>query len=189
MEPTYLYEKRVLKLLQWKTPQRRWRLKSPTHTMFLDDYEKVFPDARFVQTHRDVSKVLPSVCDLYFTMLQVGNPSIDPVYVGELNMGQWAVALERCLTFRSDPVRDAKFFDIGFTSFQSDPIAELKRLYQWLGDELAPEVVDSMLTWRSSNPKDKYGRHSYDADQFGLTDEALNRRFGAYRDRFASLLG
>jgi hypothetical protein len=189
MEPTYLYERRVLKLLQWKTPQRRWRVKSPTHTMFLDDYEKVFPDARFVQTHRDVSKVLPSVCDLYFTMLQVGNPGIDPVYVGELNMDQWGVALERCLTFRSDPVRDAKFFDIGFSSFQSDPIAELKQLYQWLGDELAPEVVDSMLTWRSANPKDKYGTHSYDADEFGLTDEALNRRFGAYRDRFASLIG
>ena len=70
MEPTYRYEKRVLKLLQWKTPEKRWRLKSPTHTMFLEAYEKVFPEARFVQTHRDVSKVLPSVSDLYYSMLQ-----------------------------------------------------------------------------------------------------------------------
>ena len=78
MEPTYRYEKRVLKMLQWKTAEKVWRLKSPTHTLFLDDYTKVFPEARFVQTHRDVSKVLPSVCDLYFTLLEGGNPDIDP---------------------------------------------------------------------------------------------------------------
>ena len=44
MEPTYRYERRVLKLLQWKTPEKKWRLKSPTHTMFLDAYQKVFPE-------------------------------------------------------------------------------------------------------------------------------------------------
>ena len=99
--------KAVLKLLQWKTPEKVWRLKSPTHTLFLQDYEKVFPDARFVQTHRDVAKVLPSVSDLYYTLLEVGN-DVDPRDVGELNVTQWSVALQRMLAFRKDPVRDAE---------------------------------------------------------------------------------
>jgi hypothetical protein len=189
MEPTYRYEKRVLKLLQWKTPEKKWRLKSPTHTMFLEDYEKVFPAARFVQTHRDVSKVLPSVSDLYFTMLQPGNPEIDPRYVGELNMDQWGIALDRCLAFRQDPARDAKFFDVGFARFQSDPIAEIARLYAWLGDELTPATIDRMLAWRADNPKDKYGRHDYQGQDFGITDRGLEERFGAYRRRFAAFLG
>jgi hypothetical protein len=188
MEPTYRYEKRVLKMLQWKTPEKVWRLKSPTHTMFLEAYERVFPDARFVQTHRDVSKVLPSVSDLYFTMLRGGNPSIDPAYVGELNMEQWGIALDRCLAFRSDPARDAKFFDLGFTAFQADPITEIRKLYEWLGDELTDGTVDRMLAWRADNPADKYGRHTYDGADFGITDEALDARFGAYRERFAELL-
>ena len=189
MEPTYRYEKRVLKLLQWKTEQKRWRLKSPTHTMFLEAYEKVFPEARFVQTHRDVSKVLPSVSDLYFTMLQAGNPGIDPSYVGALNMEQWGIALDRCLAFRDDPERDAKFFDIGFTRFQADPIAQIRELYAWLGDELAEDAVDRMVAWRADHPKDKYGTHTYDAADFAITDAALQERFGPYRDRFAPLLG
>jgi hypothetical protein len=188
MEPTYRYERRVLKLLQWRTPQKVWRLKSPTHTMFLDAYARVFPDARFVQTHRDVSKVLPSVCDLYFTMLQMGNPGIDPVYVGELNMHQWGTALDRMLAFREDPAHDAKFLDIGFTAFQADPIAEIRRLYDWLGDELADETVDAMRAWRADNPKDKHGAHTYDGAQFGITESALAARFGAYRARFGALL-
>jgi Sulfotransferase family len=189
MEPTYRYEKRVLKLLQWKTPEKRWRVKSPTHTMFLDAYEKVFPRARFVQTHRDISKVIPSVSDLYYTMLQAGNPGIDPLYVGELNMEQWGLALDRCLAFRQDPARDAKFLDIGFTDFQADPIGEIRRLYGWLGDQLTADTVDRMQAWRDDNPKDKYGRHEYKGEDFGVTGEALDKRFGSYKQRFLSVLG
>ena len=189
MEPTYRYEKRVLKLLQWKTPEKRWRLKSPTHTMFLEAYEKVFPEARFVQTHRDVSSVLPSVSDLYYSMLQGGNPGIDPIDVGTLNMDQWGIALDRCLAFRADPTRDAKFFDMGFTDFQADPIAEIAKLYEWLGDELTSDTVEGMLAWRADNPKDKYGKHEYDGANFGITKAALHRRFAPYRSRFASFLG
>ena len=55
--------------------------KSPVNCLRPDLVHRVFPDARFVQTHRDVSKVLPSVADLYFTMLQMGSPTIDPMYV------------------------------------------------------------------------------------------------------------
>jgi hypothetical protein len=188
MEPTYRYEKRALKLLQWQTPEKRWRLKSPTHTLFLDAYEKVFPEARFVQTHRDVSRVLPSVSDLYYTLLQPGNPDTDPMYVGELNLQEWSLALERCLAFRQDPERDAKFLDIGFSEFQADPISEIRRLYDWLGDSLTPDTIERMEAWRADNPKDKYGKHLYNGADFGITDEALQTRFDAYRRRFAPFI-
>ena len=41
--PTYQYVKRVLKLLQWRCPPTRWRLKNPTHSLFIDALAKVFP--------------------------------------------------------------------------------------------------------------------------------------------------
>src|SRR5882724_8028081 len=34
--PTYRYVKRVLKLLQWRCPPKRWRLKNPAHILFID---------------------------------------------------------------------------------------------------------------------------------------------------------
>ena len=142
-----------------------------------------------MQTHRDVSRVLPSVSDLYYTMLQAGNPGTDPLYVGELNMHQWGLALDRCLTFREDPARDARFFDIGFTEFQADPISEIRKLYNWLRDDLDPRTIEGMMAWRADNPKDKYGKHEYSSADFGITDDALEKRFGAYRRRFAAYLG
>ena len=46
-----------------------------------------------------------------------------------------------------------------------------------------------MLAWRADNPKDKYGKHEYDGANFGITEDALHRRFAPYRSRFASFLG
>jgi Sulfotransferase family len=186
-EPTYRYERRVLKLLQWKCPPNRWQLKSPTHTLFLDAFETVFPETRFVMTHRDVGKVLPSVADLYCTLLQGGNTSVDRHEVGQLNMEQWGAALDHCLAFRADG-REDKFFDIGFTAFQADPIAQVRALYEWLGRDLTPDTEQRMRAWRDDNPRDKHGSHSYDGADFGLTDDALAARFGAYRERFGAFL-
>jgi hypothetical protein len=187
MEPTYRYERRVFKLLQWKTPAPRWWLKSPTHTLFLDAYEKVFPEARFVMTHRAVSKVLPSVADLYYTMLQGGNQAIDPLEVGELNVRQWGLAMDRLLAFR-DCGREDRFFDIGFSAFQADPIAEIRQLYRWLDRPLTHETVERMRSWREDNPRDKHGVHTYEAANFGLDDATLANRFAAYGERFGPLL-
>ena len=95
---------------------------------------------------------------------------MDPMEVGDLNMDQWWIALDRA-GLRPDPARDPKFFDIGFTEFQADPVAEIRPLYDWLGDELTDETVDRMQAW-ADNPKDKHGKHEYNGAQFGITDEA-----------------
>jgi sulfotransferase family protein len=187
MEPTYRYERRVLQLLQWKCPPTRWQLKSPTHTLFLDSFAAVFPEARFVMTHRDVGKVLPSVADLYFTLLSMGNATVDKHEVGQLNMEQWGVALDRVLAFR-DGGNDAKFFDIGFTRFQADPLGEIRTLYDWLGRDLTADTAKGMEAWRADNPRDKHGTHSYDGADFGMSDTKLAARFGAYRERFGAFL-
>jgi hypothetical protein len=190
MVPAYRYEKRVLKLLQWKQGPTRWWLKSPTHSLFLAQREQVFPETRYVMTHRDVSMVLPSVADLYTVMLGFMNEGIDPVAVGALNMEQWGVALDRLLAYRNTldaAGRDDRFFDMGFTEFQADPIAQIRGLYGWLGLELTREVEEAMVAWREGNPRDG-ARHEYRAEQFGLDDASIATRFGAYRERFGPLL-
>ena len=185
MVPAYRYERRVLKVLQWKQGPTRWWLKSPTHSLFLAAREQVFPETRYVMTHRDVSKVLPSVADLYTVMLGFMNEGIDPVAVGALNMDQWGTALDRMLAFRD--THDEQFFDMGFTAFQADPMGQIRGLYQWLGRELTPEVEARMEAWREDNPRDG-ARHDYRAEEFGLDDASLEARFGAYRARFGPLL-
>lgn len=188
MESSYRYEMRALKLLQWKTPQKIWRLRSPMHTLFVDAYAKVFPEARFVQTHRHMRDVLPSISDMYYTFLSAGVRGIDPVWVGELNVHQWSLALGRVLEFRSDSAQDAKFFDMGFRSFQADQIGEIERLYAWLGDELSEDAVERMRVWQRDNAMDKHAKPCYNAAKYGLDDAAMTTAFKAYHERFASYI-
>ncbi len=82
MEPAYRYHRRVLKLLQWRCPPERWWLKTPAHMLSIDALDAVYPDARFVMTHRDVAQVLPSVCALYNTLSSILTERPDPVAIG-----------------------------------------------------------------------------------------------------------
>src|SRR5271165_6251187 len=83
-----IYERRTLKLLQWGQPRRHWRLKCPTHLLFLPHLDKAFPDARYVWTHRDPTEVILSVADLYAEFGQMTSNTVDRRYLGQLNVEQ-----------------------------------------------------------------------------------------------------
>jgi hypothetical protein len=183
MEPAYRYHKRVLKLLQWHCPPERWWLKSPAHMLSIDALNAVYPDARFVMTHRDVSKVLSSVCALYSTLTSVLTSNPDPMGIGAHSVEVWRTALERLIDFR-DKAHEDRFFDLMFEDVQRDPIGQITRLYEQLGDLLSEEALSGMRTWWSENSKDRSGPASYSPEEFGLSAAAISEEFSFYSKRF-----
>jgi hypothetical protein len=189
--PTYRYVKRVLKLLQWRCPPTRWRLKSPTHTLFIDALVEVFPDARFWMTHRDIAAVIPSVADLYFELTRAYSDQVDKSFLGRLNVDMWELGLRRLIAFRDGSSRNGRtgdenhrFFDVQFAPFQRDPFPILEQLYRFSGEELSDAAKARMKSWRQNTPRDKHGAHSYDASDFGIDPERLRQQFRFYSDRF-----
>src|SRR5262245_44598016 len=79
--PTYRYERRALRLLQWGSAPSPWRLKCPSHLLWLDDLDAAFPDAQFVMTHRDPADVLVSVTDVYAEVARMFSDDIDMQYL------------------------------------------------------------------------------------------------------------
>jgi hypothetical protein len=186
--PTFRYVKRVLKLLQWRCPPRRWRLKTPTYSMLIDALDEVFPDARYCMTHRDVANVIPSVADLYGEMHRPYTDQIDKDWIGAINIEFCELGMRRMIAFRERGNED-RFFDIYFAPFQKDPFPVLEQLYAFLGEEFTPEARARMKAWRESTPRDKHGRHEYDPAEYGLDPKALRERFRFYSERFQVPLG
>jgi Sulfotransferase family len=181
--PCYAYVKRVLKLLQWHCPPTRWRLKNPSHLLFIDALDQVFPDARFVMTHRDVAQVLPSVADLYYELHKAYSHSPDLPAIGADTAGFCELGLRRLIAFREGG-NEHRFFDIQFAPFQRDPFPILAQLYDFLGEPLSEEALAAMRQWRETTPRDSgYARTAM--AEFGFSPEALRERFGFYSDRFA----
>lgn len=181
--PTYRYVKRVLKLLQWRCPPTRWRLKNPSHCVFIGALAQVFPDAKFWMTHRDVAAVIPSVADLYFELTRAGSDHVDKIAIGKVTSDFCELGMRRMIAFR-DAGNEQRFFDVQFAPFMKDPFPTLERLYAFLGETLTPQARERMQAWRRTTPRDKHGEHVYDAADFGLDAARLRARFRFYSDRF-----
>ncbi len=184
--PTFRYVKRVLKLLQWRCPPGRWRLKNPSHILFIDAFNVVFPDARFWMTHRDVANVLPSCADLHYELMQPFSDVVDRVRVGQSNAAIWELGMQRLLAFR-DAGNGHRFVDVHFREFQRAPIPSIERLYAFLGEELTADTQARMLAWREQSPRDAHGGHSYEAAEFGLDTAHIRDQFHFYHERFGVL--
>lgn len=183
--PTYRYVKRVLKLLQWRCPPNRWRLKNPSHSLFIDALDTVFPDARFVMTHRDVASVVPSVADLYFELRKAFSNDVDLHAIGQETRAFCELGMRRMMEFR-DAGNEHRFFDIQFATFQADPFPSLSGLYEFLGEPLSEEARCGMVSWRTSKPLEAQTYARTDPGVFGLDPERLRDQFQFYSERFAA---
>lgn len=181
----YAYERRVLKLLQWGEPRRRpWRLKAPTHLMYLEPLVRAFPDARFVMTHRDPAEVMVSVADLFLDIQGRFNETVDLPYLGSMNTEQWVTGIRRGLEFR-DGGHEDRFYDIGFRAMQSDPIGAVRGLYEWLGEPVSGEFAHGMRAWWHENSEQREKTEHPSPAEFGLDLAALRPQFADYTRRFA----
>lgn len=183
MEPAYRYHRRVLRLLQWRCPPDRWWLKTPAHMHSIDALDRVYPDARFVMTHRDVGKVLPSVCALFEALSDILTERPDRLAIGSHNTELWRYSLQRLIDFR-DRGNEDRFFDLSFQSVQRDPLAAVDQLYSQLGDVLTDDARSRMQEWWSEDSKVRSGPHRYNAEMFGLDPDAIREEFAFYSDRF-----
>jgi hypothetical protein len=90
---------------------------------------QVYPDARFVMTHRDPTDVILAVADLYADIIGGFTDRVDRPYIGGLNVEHWSLGMERVAQFR-DTHADARFYDIDFLTMQRDPMDAVHGLYQ-----------------------------------------------------------
>lgn len=185
MEAGYRYHRRVLQLLQWRCPPRAWWLRTPSHVHGIDELNRVYPDARFVMTHRDIASVIPSAVDLVSSLS--GPLTTEPErltsYMARHYAELWDTALHRLIRFR-DAGAEHRFFDIGFRQMQAEPIAAIRALYEWLGETLSDEAKTRMAAWWAGNAEERHGVRQRDPAEFDVDPDQLRRRFRFYSDRF-----
>ncbi len=186
--PAYRYLERLLKFLQWQKRQAgqrgdRWVLKAPYHLAFIDVLFETFPDATVVQTHRDPLETIPSYASMSLALWRLAADDPDPIAVGREWGGWFRLALQRCLELRESLFPD-RFVDIWYKDALRDPIAQVRRIYAFVGRELSPVAEERMRRWMRDNAREKRAPHEYSMDTFGFTREQIERDFAGYRERF-----
>lgn len=173
---TYEYQKRVLQILQSTAPGI-WSLKMPSHAVHVQALLTVFPDARLVWAHRDPYKATGSLCNLQLTpqTMVLGEEGVDRSFIGQNAKNQLREHVMRPLRVGVD-----RFFHLHYADLMRSPVAVMRDLYAWAGDEFTPEVEANMRVWLANNPQHKHGVSKYSLAEYGLTKDELVPVFAEY---------
>lgn len=182
--PAYEYEALAMRMLSHqRKPGSRWLLKTPHHLEWLDVLLDVFEGAKIVWTHRDPAETTASFCSMVAHGRGVFSDRVDPHEVGR-EWGRKVLRLiERAMAAR-DRAPVGTFLDVRYEDLVDDPMAQVRRIYAFLGDPLDAGLEARMQATLEGHPQHAFGEHRYRIEDFGLRAEEVRERFRAYRGRF-----
>jgi hypothetical protein len=183
MRETYQFHRQVLKLLQWHCKPNLWQLRTPVHMFALDAFVEVYPNAKFLWSHRDPAKVLGSVCSLIGYVRSWSSDRRDPVELGAEQLAWWAEATRRAVQFR-ERFGDDRFVDVSFARLQTDPVGTVADSYDQLGLTFSAEARAKVADWASGHEPGHRGKHEYELSEYGLTEAQVHDAFREYLDRY-----
>ena len=175
----------------WQRRQRRpdrrgkWLLKMPFHLMELEALVESYPDALFIQTHREPAQFMGSWNSL---VERVRSVTIEPRPLHELGaeqLGLMSGMLNKAARFRENhPELEDRWVDVNYFDLLQDPLAVLRYIYDRFGWTLDPAAVDDMNDWLApqSERRRRETPHRYSLEDFGLTPDGVNAAFTPYRD-------
>ena len=182
---TYDFHRRFLQLLQWKHPAERWVLKSPGHLWSLSEMLAEYPDALLIQTHRDPLKTTASLSSLVTQLRIMSSDHVDPAAIAQ-QWARWnADGLNKSAEARAlGLIRPGRVLDVSFYEFMDDPLAQMQRIYGFLGYDFTDEVQRAIDSYLRARPADEHGAHRYRFADFGLDVDVERERLGPYLDLF-----
>ncbi|HLG87264.1 MAG TPA: sulfotransferase [Alphaproteobacteria bacterium] len=180
----YRYHKQVLQVLQSGGVRRsRWTLKCPYHAMHLDALTTVYPDARIILTHRDPVILVTSVCSLITTLTKTFSDADHRRYIADHWTEMLALSIDRADAFRAAHPKK-QIVDVHYADLARDPIATMRRIYAAFDEPFVEQARRAMTTHVEFRPKGRFGRHDYDAAEYGLDAGAIGERFRSYAERY-----
>jgi hypothetical protein len=178
----YGFHRQVLQVLQSDCPGP-WQLKSPVHGYAMETVAAAYPNALFVQPHRDPARCIASTCSLTASLSGTFTDHDFRASIARRWPEILATMLDRIVEFRSRH-GDDRFVDLAYRDVVDDPIGCVRRIYARLGRELTPGTEATMRDHLATATQHRYGTHVYSLAEFGLRREQLDERLSRYLDRF-----
>jgi Sulfotransferase family len=183
MSSAYEYERLVLQMLQSRAPGT-WSLKMPSHAVHIETLLATYPNVRIVWAHRDPFKSTASFLRLNYLSRAVLGADVDLEVIVPNVLRQLKEHVDRPLAARRR-IGDDRFFDLHYADLMRDPVAVMRSLYDWAGDDLTASTEQAMRDWLKAHPQDRHGVAPYSLDGSGATRSDLEPIFNEYLSVFS----
>lgn len=178
--PAYAYLVKMLKLLQWQRPGKRWILKSPHHLEFIDLIDKHLEEVHFLWTHREVTECIPSFISMAAHSRGIFSNNADGRSVASHWIRKTGYMLGRGMEYRQHNGHRDQFTDIMYEQLRDNSLGVLEEIYRHNGGVTA-ELTERFIQAERTNPMGKYGIHEYRLEDFGATKEEIILATEGYR--------
>jgi hypothetical protein len=184
--PDYRFLRDTLQVLSYGRPARRWVLKHPANLFHMSAIREVFPDARFVWTHRDPAVALASMCSLSESArwMYLRPEAVDLASIGREWLSIMSDGVSRALAQRSDLGPDI-VLDLPYDHLTDDPGTTLPTLFERLGARWG-DADDANLAAAREAPR-KRPPHRYSLERFGLDRAEVHEAFAGYMELLPAL--
>lgn len=181
--PAYRRLYKVLQLIGANSPAKTWLLKNPGHVANVDLLLDIFPDACVIQTHRDPVAATASVCSvLKQARALFESDAVQLEAIGRRELSYWSNAVDRARIARKRA--PDQFLDVRHTEFHREPLSVVRKIYSYFAFDLTQEVEAAMLARIENDPERRHGTHSYNLEDFGLTESAVKERYAEYCEAY-----
>lgn len=175
----FLWHYRFLQTLESSGKPKRWLLKDPAHIGKLSEIISTYPDASFIQIHRDPAETIPSICSLTEKTRSAFSNNISKREIGSRTLAYWENALSKGEK-EKDLIDRNKFIDIKFDDFVKDPLRQIELIYSQLGLILDRETKQKMNSFSKNQETEDQIKHRYDLNEFGLSTESVQNTLSKY---------
>jgi len=186
--PAYAYYVKLLKLLQWLRPGKRWLLKSPHHLEFPHLIVNQMPDVKFIWPHRTIYESIPSFLSMLTYNHLIFSDEVDPNKIAQRWIRKTGYALDKTIEFRHQGNNDSLFVDVDYKDLVKDSMKEMDKIYK-LDGGLTPELTKRFIRHEKEHPHQKHGVHRYDLADFSMTTTDIDKHTSHYQQFIKTLHG
>lgn len=188
-KPAYDYLVSIIKYLQWQnhSPAKPWLFKDPNHLGQEAFLTEAYENPRFIMTHRDPVKCVPSVTSTVMATRGIFSDLDNRHVFASRMLGHLSAAMNSHMEWRArNP--DVEVLDLAFRDVVQNGEAVARKVYDFAGIELTAAALESVRGWEAANPKGKHGEARYSAEEIGSTDEEIRETFSNYVSGFGEYL-
>ena len=188
---SYAFHRRAMQSYTYQRRQRpgggkgQWLLKMPFHLFELEALIGTYPDALFIQTHREPAQFMGSWSSLVERVRGLTCKPRPPEDLGAEQLEFMSRMMDSAVGFRTaHPELEERWLDVSFYDLVQDPLAVVGRIYGHFGWPLEPGAVGAMDAWLAEQTERRRTekRHRYDIADYGLTREMIDAAFARYRE-------
>ena len=158
--------------------------------MELDALLENYPDAIFIQTHREPERFMGSwnsLVDRIRSLSMEPRPRRD---TGTEQLALMSGMLNEAMQLRaSRPELESRWVDVDYRDLVEKPMAVVNAIHERLDWRLDPRAAADMENWlvRQAEQRRREPPHRYSLEDFGLTAERVAAAFAPYREFVATL--